>query len=409
MWYNDLWNMRTQVDELMPRDALSAKQGLLRKAAERGFVTYEDILNAFPKAEENLAEVEGILTELMESGIEVAAPADGPNHGKDRGNGTDGRAEDAAQEGELERKFDSVAVDDAVGLYFQEVGGVPLLSAEQEVTLAKRIEAGRAASEALAQEGLDLEARLELSEIVEDGLAAREHLICANARLVISVANKYVGRGVPFLDLIQEGSIGLIRTADKYDYRRGNRFSTYATWWIRQAVSRAVADQSRTIRLPVHKGDQISRLRRTSHQLAQKTGREPTSEELASALGIPQRKVEFLQSIGRPLLSLAMPTDDEGDSELADFVEDVEGQGPEEEVVFRLLREMLDGLLLDLSPREVRILQLRYGLIDGVTHTLEQVGRKLGVSRERVRQIEAKALGRLRHPARLRRLKGFLN
>jgi RNA polymerase primary sigma factor len=243
---------------------------------------------------------------------------------------------------------------------------------------------------------------------VMDGLAAREHLIRANSRLVISVAKKYIGRGVPFLDLIQEGNIGLIRAANKFNYQLGHKFSTYATWWIRQAVTRAIADQSRTIRVPVHMGDQINKLLRTSHRLTQELGREPTSEELADALDIPTRKAEEMLRVARRPLSLEMPTDDEGESELGDFIEDEDGLAPDEEVTSTMLRDLLQGILQDLPPREVRILQLRYGLVDGETYTLEEVGKKLGVTRERVRQIEAQALSRLRHPTHARKLRDFL-
>jgi len=305
--------------------------------------------------------------------------------------------------------FDAIAMDDTIGLYFREVGQVPLLTAEEEIELAKRMEAGRQAQAALKREDLSPEEQAELAATVEDGLAAREHLIRANARLVISIANKYVGRGVPLLDLIQEGSIGLIRTADKFDYRKGNRFSTYATWWIRQAVTRAIADQGRIIRVPVHKGDLINKLRRTAHRLAQVVGREPTLEELADAMDMPRQKVEEIIRIARRPLSLTAPIDEEGESELGDFIEDQDNQPPDDVATTSVLRETVQGVLEDLPPRELRILQLRYGLLDGQPRTLEQVGRKLGVSRERVRQIEAQALSRLRHPARLRRLKGFLN
>jgi len=247
-----------------------------------------------------------------------------------------------------------------------------------------------------------------LMETVLDGLAAREHIIRANSRLVISVAKKYIGRGVPFLDLIQEGNIGLIRTADKFNYRLGHKFSTYATWWIRQAVTRAIADQSRTIRVPVHMGDQINKLLRASHRLTQELGRDPTSEELANALEIPTEKAEEMIKVARQPLSLDMSIDDEGDSELGDFIEDEEVTAPDDAVTSSMLREELQHILQDLPPREVRILQLRYGLVDGETYTLEEVGKKLGVTRERIRQIESQALSRLRHPVRSRRLKGFL-
>jgi RNA polymerase primary sigma factor len=309
----------------------------------------------------------------------------------------------------MQAVYDTIALDDTVGLYFREVGRVELLDAEQEVELAKRIEAGREAKVESQSGDLTSEEQDRLGELVADGLAARDHLIRANTRLVISVANRYKGRGVPFLDLIQEGTIGLIKTADKYDYRRGNRFSTYATWWIRQAVTRAIADQGRTIRLPVHRGDQIYHLRRATQALSQRTGRDPTLDELSEEMDMPTDKVEEIMRISRRPISLSEPADDQGETELGDFIEDDELQTPEDLVTSERMQEVVHGILEDLPPRELRILQLRYGLVDGQTRTLEQVGQQMGVSRERVRQIECQALRRLRHPARRRQLKGFLN
>jgi RNA polymerase primary sigma factor len=277
------------------------------------------------------------------------------------------------------------------------------------VSLAKRIERGRRAREELARRPVSATRRRVLQVGVEDGWAAREHLITANSRLVISVAKKYMGRGVPFLDLIQEGNIGLIRAAKKFDYRRGHKFSTYATWWIRQAVTRAIADQGRTIRVPVHMGDQINKLLRISHQLTQKLGRDPSSEELADALDVPPKKVENMIQVARRPLSLETPTDEEEDSVLGDFIQDEESPAPTDAVTYNLLREHLQEVLNTLPPREVRILQLRYGLLDGQSYTLEEVGRKMGVTRERVRQIEAQALSRLRHPSHRRRLADYLH
>ena len=225
---------------------------------------------------------------------------------------------------------------------------------------------------------------------------------------MISVAKKYMGRGVPFLDLIQEGNIGLIRATKKFEYQRGHKFSTYATWWIRQAVTRAIADQGRTIRVPVHMGDQINKLLRVQHQLTQKLGRDPSVEELAEALDVPPKKVENMIQVARRPLSLETPTDDEEDSVLGDFIEDDEAPPPDETATFNLLREHLVEVLDTLPPREVRILQLRYGLLDGQAYTLEEVGRKMGVTRERVRQIEAQALTRLRHPSVRRKLRDYL-
>ncbi|MBE9471847.1 MAG: sigma-70 family RNA polymerase sigma factor [Chloroflexi bacterium] len=395
----DQKNELVEIEERMSRE-----EYLLAKAAEQGFVTYDDVLVAFPQAEENLEELEDILATLIETGVKVGAPEEVEKQEAV----VPTRLDQSAVVTDQRARFDTIAIDDTIGLYLKEVGRVPLLTAEEEVRLAKRMEAGKFAQEELSQDGLNLEKRAEMEEVIQDGLAAREHLIRANSRLVISVAKKYIGRGVPFLDLIQEGNIGLIRAANKFNYHLGHKFSTYATWWIRQAVTRAIADQSRTIRVPVHMGDQINKLLRTAHRLTQKLGREPTTEELAATLEIPTRKAEEMLRVARRPLSLEMPTDDDGDSELGDFIEDEDISAPDEEVTFSMLRELLRGILQDLPPREVRILQLRYGLVDGETYTLEEVGKKLGVTRERVRQIEAQALSRLRHPTHSRRLKDFL-
>ena len=302
----------------------------------------------------------------------------------------------------------AIVMDDAIGLYLKEVGQEPLLTREEELALAKYMEAGRIAEEELCQDGLDPERRSELSEIVLNGLTARNRFICANSRLVISISKRYIGYGLPFLDLIQEGNIGLLRAASKFDYRLGHKFSTYATWWIRQAVTRALSDQSRTIRVPVHLGDQISRLMQTAHRLAQQLGHEPTAAELAAALDIPTRKVEeILQATHLPL-SLDMPTGEEGETDIGDFIEDETTPTPDEDVAATMLRELLQDMMQHLPPREMHVLRLRYGLVDGETHSLEAVGRKLEVTRERVRQIEARALKRLRHPKCARRLRDYL-
>ncbi len=387
---------------------------LLALGRAQGYVTFDDILSVFPEVEENLDQLEEIFALLINADIPIGEP-------EELGLGAAGEEEveeEEEEEEELEREgrittdeetyFRAVEIDDTIGLYLKEIGQVPLLTQEEEVELAKRMERGRLAEKELRKDGVDPERRRELQAVVEDGLAARDHLIRANARLVISVAKKYIGRGVSFLDLIQEGNIGLIRAANKFNYRLGHKFSTYATWWIRQAVTRAIADQSRTIRVPVHMGDQINRLLRVSHRLTQQLGREPTSEELAKELEIPTHKAEQMIRFARRPLSLDMPTDDEEESVLGDFIEDEEVVAPPDAVSSGILREVLEEILQDLPPREVRILQLRYGLVDGETYTLEEVGKKLGVTRERVRQIEAQALSRLRHPIHARRLKEFL-
>ncbi len=302
----------------------------------------------------------------------------------------------------------NIAVDDFIGLYLREISRVPLLRAEEEVALAKRVERGRMALRELSQAVNNEERQAQLHLTIYDGQAAHKHLVKANSRLVVSVAKKYIGRGVPLLDLIQEGNIGLIRALRKFDYRRGYKFSTYATWWIRQAVTRAIADQSRTIRVPMHMYEQINRLRQASHALAQQLGRDPTREELAEEMGMSQRKVQQIMRTAQRPLSLETPLGEEGSSFLADLIADDRAEHPVDSVTHHLLKETFESILESLSPREGRILALRFGLADGHSYTLEEVGLKFGVTRERIRQIEARALGRLRHPSRTRRLRDYL-
>ncbi|HEY3341226.1 MAG TPA: sigma-70 family RNA polymerase sigma factor, partial [Anaerolineae bacterium] len=372
---------------------------------DKGYVTYDDILAAFPDAEKNLEQMEDVFSALTDAGIQVIPTED---EAADQMAYDDDDDEDELNEHNNENLLEAIEADDTVGLYLKEIGRVPLLTAPQEVDLAQRMERGKDARENLAEDKVAAKDNERLQELAEDGMAAREHLINANSRLVISVAKKYIGRGVPFLDLIQEGNIGLIRAAKKFDWRRGHKFSTYATWWIRQAVTRAIADQGRTIRVPVHMGDQINRLLRASHQLTQELGRDPTVAELAEALNVTVRKAEQMIQVARRPISLETPTDDEEESVLGDFIPDEDSPAPVEIVTSQMLREQLSDILSTLPPREVRILQLRYGLLDGETYTLEEVGKKLGVTRERVRQIEAQALSRLRHPAHARKLRDFL-
>jgi RNA polymerase primary sigma factor len=381
---------------------------------KKTYVTIDDILNFFPEAERDVDQLEEAFAALLSAGIPYV---DDDTAIEPTDESLLAEAEEEEEEEEPEGKvllddnyLANIDTDDMIGLYLKEVGRVPLLTAEEEVHLAKRIEKGRLSREFLAKDNnsLSTDDRIDHRMNIEDGWAAREHLITANSRLVISVAKKYMGRGVPFQDLIQEGNIGLIRAAKKFDYRRGHKFSTYATWWIRQAVTRAIADQGRTIRVPVHMGDQINKLLRVQHQLTQRLGRDPTVEELAEALDVPPKKVENMIQVARRPLSLETPTDDEEDSVLGDFIQDREAPAPDDTATYNLLKEHLEEVLGSLPPREVRILQLRYGLLDGQAYTLEEVGRKMGVTRERVRQIEAQALSRLRHPVIRRKLREYL-
>lgn len=393
-------------EETMPsEEENTAIEQLIELGREKGYVTIDDILNFFPEAERDIDQLEEAYAALLAAGVTYL---DDVSEIEEAGEAELAEEELGREELEDDGQLSGIDADDTVGLYLKEVGRVPLLTASEEVSLAKRIERGRRAREELARGPVAVMRRRELQRGIEDGWAAREHLITANSRLVISVAKKYMGRGVPFLDLIQEGNIGLIRAAKKFDYRRGHKFSTYATWWIRQAVTRAIADQGRTIRVPVHMGDQINKLLRVSHQLTQRLGRDPTTEELATELDVPPKKVENMIQVARRPLSLETPTDEEEDSVLGDFIQDDESPAPTDAVTYNLLREHLQEVLNSLPPREVRILQLRYGLLDGQSYTLEEVGRKMGVTRERVRQIEAQALSRLRHPTHRRRLMDYL-
>ena len=381
---------------------------LIELGRQKKYVTIDDILRFFPEAEKDTGQLEEAFLALLSAGVAFVedAPADEPPENELVAvEETESRPE---PELSLDDRLASIDASDAVGLYLKEISQIPLLTAAEEVELAQRLEHGRTAREELARGKVSPRRRIELRQFIEDGWSAREHLITANSRLVISVAKKYMGRSIPFLDLIQEGNIGLMRATMKFDYHRGHKFSTYATWWIRQAVTRAIADQARTIRVPVHMGDQINKLLRVQHQLTQRLGREPTVEEMAEALEVSPKRVENLIQVARRPLSLETPTDDEEDLVLGDFIEDDEIARPDETATYNLLRENLREVLNGLPPREVRILQLRYGLLDGQSYTLEEVGRKMGVTRERARQIEAQALNRLRHPSIHRKLHDYL-
>lgn len=301
-----------------------------------------------------------------------------------------------------------VTVEDSVSLYLKEISRTPLLTAQQERDLAAQVERGREASSEIEEEGND-EQYASLVQEIKAGEQARQQIIEANFRLVVSIAKRYTGRGVSFLDLIQEGNIGLIRAVEKFDYHRGFKFSTYATWWIRQAITRAIADQGRTIRVPVHMCERINKLTRTTRRLAQRLGREPTTEELASEMDIDPRNVESIVRVAQKPLSLEMSIGDDGDGHLADFMEDENTPPPLETATHHILHEEVSNVLSSLSAREGWVIQLRFGLKDGRAHTLDEVGKKFGVTRERVRQIEAKALRKLRHPRHTRRLRDFVD
>ncbi len=424
-----------KVTELTQREEILKR--LVDKSRSSGIVTYSDILELLPDVEGDVALLDDLMDGLLEAGIEIIpAPAkddDGiPVDDAAKDDKPDADALTAVPEVEDKDERDALLrvlkkdltadagyqaaldTDDVVGLYLKEAGRVPLLTAQEEVMLAKRMEAAEFARARLEEPELEQIEVLSWSEeqslraTMLDGEMAQEHLIRANARLVISVAKKYIGRGVPFLDLIQEGNIGLIRATNKFEYQRGHKFSTYATWWIRQAVSRAVADQGRTIRVPVHMGDQLNRMRRVQLQLLQELGREPKIDELASGMDTTPDKVENLLEISRRPVSLETPIDDEGDSTFGDFVEDSNSPAPSEEVATHLLHTQLQQALDKLPDREAQILRLRYGLADGRVYTLEEVGQTIGVTRERVRQLEAQALNRLRQSSAHVILKDYL-
>jgi RNA polymerase primary sigma factor len=299
---------------------------------------------------------------------------------------------------------------DSVKAYLKEIGRVPLLTAEQEIDIAKRIEAGLFARERLDTEtDLTAELRTDLEWVAADGLRAKSRMLESNLRLVVSIAKRYTGRGMLFLDLIQEGNLGLIRTIEKFDYRLGYKFSTYATWWIKQAITRAMADQARTIRIPVHMVEMINKVARAHRRLSGELGREPTPEEIAVETELPIDRVIEVQGYGREPISLHTPLGEEGDSEFGDLIEDSEAVSPAEAVSFTLLQQQLRAMLDDLSEREAGVITMRYGLTDGKPMTLDEIGRVYGVTRERIRQIEAKTMSKLRHPSRALALRDYLS
>ena len=385
-------------DDVEERDSDVVAE-LLEKADRQGYLTSEDVFEAIAEVEDSIEHLDEVYLTLHSAGVEIYDDKD------------DHQDEDFDEEDEDE-DFDlsGISSDDTVGLYLKEMSRVPLLTTEEEVELAIRLESGSDARLEVARlNGHTPDRRRELEAIVHDGIAAREHLIKANTRLVVSIAKKYMGSGVPFLDLIQEGNLGLMKAVEKYDYTRGFRFSTYATWWIRQTITRAIADQGRTIRVPVHMSDRIRRLYKTARQLEQEHGRKPTPEEIAVEMDLEPRKVQWMLKVSWRPLSLERPVGEEEDSELGSFIEDDTTPTPTQSVSNNLLREEVEAVLSTLTPREARILRLRFGLQNGECYTLEEVGQKFGLTRERIRQIEGKALRRLRHPRRSRRLRSFLS
>ena len=353
---------------------------LLKQAQKnKNVLEYKEVNDAFKNIELTPEKFEWILDYFEKQGVDVL------NTNEDEDN-DDNFIDDDAEEVEIIDDADileGVSLEDPVRMYLKEIGNIPLLTAEEEVFLAQRIEKGDE--------------------------QARKQLIEANLRLVVSIAKKYVGRGMSFLDLIQEGNMGLMKAVEKFDYKKGNKFSTYSTWWIRQAITRAIADQARTIRIPVHMVETINKLVRVSRQLVQELGREPTPEELAKELNMPVDKVREISKISQEPVSLETPIGEEEDSHLGDFIPDEDAPAPSEAASFVLLKEQLGAVLETLSEREAKVLRLRFGLDDGRARTLEEVGKEFDVTRERIRQIEAKALRKLRHPSRSKKLKDFLD
>ncbi len=375
---------------------------LLEKAGIQGFLTTDDLMEAYPEAHQDSERLTVLMLSLRRRGVDVV-DSEVENEPEPS------RLVEISNEVEHWQETSSALAEDPIGMYLKEMSKVPLLNVQQEKDLAQRIIRGREAQAALVgTTKLSAQRQTELEAQIREAQEAREHLIKANTRLVVSVAKRYMGRGVPFLDLIQEGNLGLMKAVEKYEVERGFRFSTYATWWIRQGISRAIADQARTIRVPVHMVDRIRQVYKLSRELEQTLGRAATIEELAEALKMPIKKVQWILKVSWLPLSLESPVGDDEDSELGMFIEDDYNPSPAQSTYQNMLKEKLDEVLESLPPREARVLRLRYGLDDGTPYTLEEVGQKFGLTRERIRQIEGKALRQLRHPRQSRELKDYL-
>ena len=380
---------------------------LLQRAEQRGFVTVDDIIELTDE-DENASVLAAIHTELEELGVEVRQDEENHRSLLGRGRETLATANNDADIGDI----NAVSADDPVGLYFRQMAQEPLLTAQDEIDLARRIETGRNMRQQMDEPDAgkrynDIElARMMRLEI--DGQAAREHLGRANTRLVVSIAKRYMNQGLPFPDLIQEGNVGLMRAVDKYDYKRGNRFSTYATWWIRQAITRALAQKTRTIRIPLHMTERIRQMYRAAQSLEQKLGRRPTPEEIAREMDLPAEIVCRMMDASQHAIALERPVGEDGDSEFGDFIEDQDSPSPVEVATRNLLQETIEEVLAELTPRQNQILRMRFGLGDGEPHTLEEIASKFGLSRERIRQLEKEALRRLRHPRLAHNLRDYL-
>ena len=374
---------------------------LMVLARQQRILTFDQILRYIPRPEDDIVGLDALFVRCMDEKIDVLE--DAPPDAFD-----DEVVLDPSED--LESVLEGhAAIDDPLRLYLREIGRINLLTAREETALAQQFERGELALARMNEDGFVHEERATLQQWIYEGEGARQHLIQANLRLVVSIAKKYVGRGLSFLDLIQEGNIGLMRATEKFDHTKGFKFSTYATWWIRQAITRSISDQSRTIRLPVHVGETINRVKKTAHRLQQLLEREPTPDEIAQALEIPEEKVRRVLEAARQPVSLAQPVGDEGDSVLGDFIEDERALAPIDTASQQLMREQIDGVLARLPERERKIIQLRYGLNDGRYRTLEEVGKEFGITRERIRQIESKVLKKLRHPSFGQTLRSYLD
>ena len=377
------------------------KRELIEKGKKKGVLTFKEISDAFEDIEVTPEEIERLYDIFEKESIELVEDLDKELE----------EIEVSKEELEDLSVPEGINIDDHVKMYLKEIGKVNLLTPEEELSLAKRMADGETAKEQLEEIGeeIDEDTKKQIDLLIADGEKAKKSLAEANLRLVVSIAKRYVGRGMLFLDLIQEGNLGLIKAVDKFDYTKGYKFSTYATWWIRQAITRAIADQARTIRIPVHMVETINKLVRVSRQLVQELGREPTPEELAKELNMPVDNVREISKISQEPVSLETPIGEEEDSHLGDFIPDEDAPAPSEAASFVLLKEQLGAVLETLSEREAKVLRLRFGLDDGRARTLEEVGKEFDVTRERIRQIEAKALRKLRHPSRSKKLKDFLD
>ena len=377
------------------------KREIIEKGKKKGVLTFKEISDAFEDIEVTPEEIERLYDIFEKESIELVEDLDKELE----------EIEVSKEELEDLSVPEGINIDDHVKMYLKEIGKVNLLTPEEELSLAKRMADGETAKEQLEEIGeeIDEDTKKQIDLLIADGEKAKKSLAEANLRLVVSIAKRYVGRGMLFLDLIQEGNLGLIKAVDKFDYTKGYKFSTYATWWIRQAITRAIADQARTIRIPVHMVETINKLVRVSRQLVQELGREPTPEELAKELNMPVDKVREISKISQEPVSLETPIGEEEDSHLGDFIPDEDAPAPSEAASFVLLKEQLGAVLETLSEREAKVLRLRFGLDDGRARTLEEVGKEFDVTRERIRQIEAKALRKLRHPSRSKKLKDFLD